>query len=79
MRLIVDAHLPRTLVRWLRSIEIDAVHTLDLPAGNRTEDGVIIDLADREGRWVVTKDGFCSIVSAARKANATAVTIDREL
>ena len=39
--LIVDAHLPRTLVRWLQGIEIDAVHTLDLPAGNRTDDTVI--------------------------------------
>ena len=34
----------------------DAIHTLDLPKRNATPDGDIADLADREGRVVVTKD-----------------------
>ncbi|WGL52970.1 DUF5615 family PIN-like protein [Nocardioides sp. BP30] len=34
----------------------DAIHTLDLPKRNATPDGDIADLADREGRLVVTKD-----------------------
>ena len=34
----------------------DAVHTRDLPAGNRTTDAEICRLADLDGRVVVTKD-----------------------
>jgi len=34
----------------------DAIHTLDLVDRNRTTDSVISDLADREGRVVVSKD-----------------------
>ncbi len=34
----------------------DAKHTLDLPQRNRTPDQEIIDIAEREGRIVVTKD-----------------------
>jgi len=34
----------------------DALHTSELPDGNRTTDGRIVELADDEGRVVVTKD-----------------------
>lgn len=34
----------------------DAVHTLDLPLGNRTSDTVINEVSIREQRVVVTKD-----------------------
>ncbi len=34
----------------------DAKHTLELPHRNRTSDNEIIDIAEREGRIVVTKD-----------------------
>lgn len=34
----------------------DAVHTTQLPAGNRTTDGAIAELADRDDRVVVTND-----------------------
>lgn len=34
----------------------DAIHTLDLPQGNRTADAELIEIADREDRIVVTKD-----------------------
>jgi predicted nuclease of predicted toxin-antitoxin system len=57
MKLLVDAQLPRRLARWLSTRGHDALHTLDLPNGNRTSDEEIADLAYREDRIVVTKDG----------------------
>lgn len=57
MRLIVDAQLPKRVARWLAARGHDVLHTLDLPGGNRTPDADIIDLASREQRIVVTKDG----------------------
>ena len=56
MRFLVDAQLPRRVAGWLTAAGSDAVHTLDLPARNRTTDQAITDLADREQRVVVTKD-----------------------
>ena len=41
---------------WLTDAGGDAVHTLDLPDGNRTTDAQINEIADREQRVVVTKD-----------------------
>ncbi|HEX8318619.1 DUF5615 family PIN-like protein [Longimicrobium sp.] len=56
MRFIVDAQLPRRIAGWLREAGHDAIHTLDLPEGNRTTDRAIIGLSLREQRVVVTKD-----------------------
>lgn len=56
MKFLVDAQLPRRLARWLSERGFDAVHTLDLPAGNATTDHAIIERADAEGRIVITKD-----------------------
>jgi predicted nuclease of predicted toxin-antitoxin system len=56
MRFLLDAMLPRRLARRLTALGRDAVHTLDLPLGNRTRDRDIRALADRDGRVVVTKD-----------------------
>ena len=56
MRFLVDAQLPRRVVDWLAAAGCDAVHTLDLPNGNRTTDQQILDFADREQRAAVTKD-----------------------
>ena len=56
MKFIVDAQLPRRLAAELAGSGHDAIHTLDLPTGNRTSDGDIIALATRENRVVVTKD-----------------------
>jgi predicted nuclease of predicted toxin-antitoxin system len=44
------------MTEWLAAAGCDAVHTLDLPDGNRTTDEQIKDVADREQRAVVTKD-----------------------
>ncbi len=56
MSFLVDAQLPRRIAAWLTAAGYDAIHTLDLPHGNRTTDQQVIDAADREQRAVVTKD-----------------------
>jgi predicted nuclease of predicted toxin-antitoxin system len=44
------------LAGWLSEMGHDALHTLDLPQGNRTSDAMVMTRADEEGRVVVTKD-----------------------
>ena len=56
MNFLIDAQLPRRAAGWLTAAGCDAVHTLDLPDGNRTTDAQLLDLADSAGRVVVTKD-----------------------
>jgi predicted nuclease of predicted toxin-antitoxin system len=56
MKFLVDAQLPRRLVYRLQEAGYEAVHTLDLPRGNRSPDGVINDVSEREQRIVVSKD-----------------------
>ena len=56
MKFLVDAQLPRLLAFRLREAGNDAVHTLDLSAGNRTTDVEILAIAYREGRVIITKD-----------------------
>lgn len=56
MNFLVDAQLPRRMAVWFSDAGCDAVHTLDLPAGNRTTDEQVNEVADREQRVVVTKD-----------------------
>lgn len=56
MKFLVDAQLPRRLAQRLREAGHDALHTLDLPLGNRTADTFISDLSAREHYVVVTKD-----------------------
>ena len=56
MNFVVDAQLPRRMKRLLQQAGHDALHTLDLPEANRTSDTVILQIAARESRVVVTKD-----------------------
>jgi predicted nuclease of predicted toxin-antitoxin system len=56
MKFLVDAQLPRRLVKWFRAAGFEAIHTLDLPKGNRTSDAAINALSIREQYVVVTKD-----------------------
>jgi predicted nuclease of predicted toxin-antitoxin system len=56
MNFLVDAQLPQRMTAWFAAAGCDAVHTLNLPDGNRTTDEHINDLADRENRVVVSKD-----------------------
>lgn len=44
MKFLVDAQLPRRLAGRLREAGHEAIHTLDLPLGNRTTDTLINDL-----------------------------------
>ena len=57
MKFLVDAQLPKRLAEWLNEAGHDAAHTLDLPRGNRTSDAELNDVANREQRIVVSKDG----------------------
>ena len=56
MKFLIDAQLPRRLAVRLRQAGFEAIHTLDLPDGNRTSDQVINQLAIKEEYIVVTKD-----------------------
>ena len=56
MKFLVDAQLPRRLVSRLLEAGHEAIHTLDLPLGNRTPDSIVNELSIREGYVVVTKD-----------------------
>jgi predicted nuclease of predicted toxin-antitoxin system len=44
MKFLVDAQLPRRLVRRLRDAGHEALHTLDLPLGNRTTDDAVNEI-----------------------------------
>jgi predicted nuclease of predicted toxin-antitoxin system len=44
------------MTRWLVAAGTDAIHTLDLPNGNRTTDAELLDVSDRDQRVLVTKD-----------------------
>jgi len=56
MKFLVDAQLPRRLVVQFRQAGLEAIHTLDLPDGNRTTDRTINELSIKEQYVVVTKD-----------------------
>ena len=56
MTFLIDAQLPRRLTYWLREAGYEAVHTLDLPNGNRTQDEQINKLSIEKQWIVVTKD-----------------------
>jgi predicted nuclease of predicted toxin-antitoxin system len=56
MKFLIDAQLPRLMISRLREAGHEAIHTLDLPLGNRTPDFIINELSTHEGYVVVTKD-----------------------
>ncbi len=56
MKFLIDAQLPRRLTLLLGQAGVEAVHTLDLPLGNRTPDRAINELSDKEHLVVATKD-----------------------
>jgi predicted nuclease of predicted toxin-antitoxin system len=41
MKILLDAQLPRSLVKQLEPMGCDVLHTLDLPEGNRSSDATI--------------------------------------
>ena len=56
MKFIIDAQLPKSLADFLIYKGFDAIHTLDLPNKNFTDDAEIINFALQENRIVITKD-----------------------
>lgn len=56
MNFLIDAHLPRRLGRVLESYGHIAIHTLDLPQRNETDDRDIMQYADYRDCIVTTKD-----------------------
>ena len=56
VKFVVDAQLPRRLALWLRQRGHDAIHTLDLAQQNQTPDPLLLALADKDGRVLITKD-----------------------
>lgn len=56
MKILLDAQLPRSLVKQLEPMGCDVLHTFDLPEGNRSSDLTISSAADRDGRVVFSKD-----------------------
>ena len=56
MKFIVDAQLPKALSDFINFKGQDAIHTLDLPDKNKTQDGFITKFATDEQRIVITKD-----------------------
>ncbi len=56
MKFVVDAHLPHKLCGVLASHGHEAIHTLDLPAGNATGDEVINRISLDDLRVVISKD-----------------------
>jgi predicted nuclease of predicted toxin-antitoxin system len=56
VQFLIDAQLPERLAGLLNAAGHDAVHTSQLPEGNRTTDTALAAVADDEDRVVVTKD-----------------------
>ena len=56
MNFLIDANLPRRLVHLFRERGHHAVHTLDLPDGNATEDAAILQYSDENDCVITTKD-----------------------
>lgn len=56
MKFLIDANLPRRLVHLFHERGYAAMHTLDLPAGNATQDTEILQYADENDCIIITKD-----------------------
>ncbi len=67
MKFIVDAQLPKSLARFLSEHGFDAIHTLDLPRKNITNDLQINSLSINENRVVISKDADFYNSYTARK------------
>lgn len=56
MKFLVYARLPASLCHFLRAFGHDAIHTSELPDGNRTSDSIIDDFSVLHNHVVVSKD-----------------------
>jgi len=55
MRFVVDAHLPKQMVRLLRTLGHEAIHTHEMADGNASSDEAILQEAGAHG-IVISKD-----------------------
>jgi predicted nuclease of predicted toxin-antitoxin system len=56
MNFLVDANLPRRIIRIFQERGHNAVHTLELPEGNATPDAAILDYSEKNNCVITTKD-----------------------
>src|SRR5690348_7098869 len=56
MKFLIDAQLPRRLATHLQQAGLQAIHTLELPDGNRTSDQTLIRLSLADHAVLITKD-----------------------
>ncbi len=56
MNFLINANLPRRLVYLFREHGHHALHTLDLPAANATDDMAILQYSAEENFVIITKD-----------------------
>ncbi len=56
MKFLIDAQLPRRMRCWFSDAGFDAMHTVDLPAGNRSTDEQIRRFARSDQRVLISKD-----------------------
>ncbi len=56
MKFLVDAQLPKALAYFLCERGLDAIHTLDLPGKNRSNDIEINRVSLKETRILISKD-----------------------
>jgi predicted nuclease of predicted toxin-antitoxin system len=56
VKFLIDAQLPTRLAEFLNRAGHDALHTSELPDGNRSTDRQVALRADTDARVVVTKD-----------------------
>jgi len=56
MNFLIDANLPRRLIRIFQEHGHLAVHTLELPEGNATADSTLLEYAEQNNCVVTTKD-----------------------
>jgi predicted nuclease of predicted toxin-antitoxin system len=56
MNFLIDANLPRRMVRIFKERGHSAVHTLELPEGNATADPALLDYSEQNNSVITTKD-----------------------
>lgn len=56
MKFLIDAQLPKTLAEFFRERGFDAIHTLELPDKNVTDDLKINRISLAQERIVISKD-----------------------
>lgn len=58
MKFLIDAQLPRKMRSWFSDAGVDALHTLDMPTGNRSTDEQI--RLPRSGKTIAGQGTYAS-------------------